>query len=125
MVTFCYTRDLAASARFYGELLALPLALDQGSCRIYRVARDAYLGVCERVAGSPAGPGSSGEPDRVILTLVTEDVDGWHERLSARGVVFDKPPARNERFRIYHCFLRDPAGYLVEIQRFEDPAWRE
>jgi len=25
--------------------------------------------------------------------------------------------------RIYHCFLRDPNGYLLEIQRFLDPAW--
>jgi hypothetical protein len=24
---------------------------------------------------------------------------------------------------IYHCFLRDPNGYLIEIQRFLDPAW--
>ena len=24
---------------------------------------------------------------------------------------------------IYHCFLRDPNGYLIEIQRFLNPAW--
>jgi len=23
----------------------------------------------------------------------------------------------------FYCFLRDPNGYLIEIQRFEDPRW--
>ena len=47
-VTFLYTRDLAASAHFYAEVLGLPLVLDQGLCRIYRVSGDAFLGVCQR-----------------------------------------------------------------------------
>ena len=47
-VTFLYTPDLAASAHFYGEVLGLPLVLDQGLCRIYRVSGDAFLGVCQR-----------------------------------------------------------------------------
>ena len=114
-VTFCYTPDLEASARFYGDVLGLPLALDQGACRIYRVREGAFLGVCAR-DGAP-------RPDGVILTLVTDDVDGACARLAARGVAFEKPPAYNPDFRIYHCFFRDPAGYLLEIQRFEDPAW--
>jgi catechol 2,3-dioxygenase-like lactoylglutathione lyase family enzyme len=42
-VTFLYVRDLEASTRFYGELLGLPLALDQGVCRIYRVAAGAFI----------------------------------------------------------------------------------
>jgi catechol 2,3-dioxygenase-like lactoylglutathione lyase family enzyme len=58
----------------------------------------------------------------VILTLVTDDVDGWHERFIAAGVTSEKPPQHNPTFNIYHCFLRDPNGYLLEIQRFEDPA---
>jgi len=114
-ITFVYTPDLEASAHFYGEVLELPLVLDQGACRIFRAGGEAYFGVCRR-EGTP-------QPDGVILTLVCDDVDGWHRRLAARGVVFEKPPAHNPQFGIYHCFLRDPAGYLVEIQRFDDPAW--
>jgi hypothetical protein len=34
-----------------------------------------------------------------------------------------KPPTYNERYQIYHLFARDPNGYLIEIQRFEDPRW--
>ena len=37
--------------------------------------------------------------------------------------VLGLPPALNPEYGIYHCFLRDPNGYLVEIQRFLDPSW--
>jgi catechol 2,3-dioxygenase-like lactoylglutathione lyase family enzyme len=43
--------------------------------------------------------------------------------LQAHGVEITKPPTYNERYQIYHLFARDPNGYLVEIQRFEDPRW--
>jgi catechol 2,3-dioxygenase-like lactoylglutathione lyase family enzyme len=115
-ITFCYTPDLEATARFYEETMGLPLALDQGACRIYRVAEGAFLGFCTK----PETP----RPESVILTFVTADVDGWHERLRERGVACDKAPSYNENFQIYHCFVRDPNGYRVEIQRFEDPRWQ-
>jgi catechol 2,3-dioxygenase-like lactoylglutathione lyase family enzyme len=115
-ITFCYTRNLSETARFYEETLGLELVLDQGACRIFRTVGDAFLGFCSREDATAA----SG----VILTLVTDDVDGWYGRLSERGVVFEKAPVYNPEYHIYHCFLRDPSGYLVEIQRFEDPTWR-
>ena len=114
-VTFCYTADFEATTHFYGELLGLPLALDQGACRIYRVREGAFIGVCRR----EKAPDSDG----IILTLVSDDVDGWYARLTERGVVFEKAPAFNPKFNIYHCFLRDPNGYLLEIQQFLDPSW--
>jgi catechol 2,3-dioxygenase-like lactoylglutathione lyase family enzyme len=117
-ITFCHVPDLEAQARFYEEQLGLDLVLDQGVCRIYRVTASAYIGFCTKI--SSATPTTR---DGVILTLVADDVDGWYEQLRARGVVFEKPPQRNEKFDIYHCFVRDPAGYLVEIQRFDDPRW--
>jgi catechol 2,3-dioxygenase-like lactoylglutathione lyase family enzyme len=114
-ITFLYTRDLAATAPFYEDILGLPLVLDQGGCRIYRVSGDAYVGMCQREnAPAPAG---------VVFTLVTEKVDEWYEYLKSRGVTFEKTPAINTRDNIYHCFLRDPNGYLIEIQRFLDPDW--
>lgn len=112
-ITFLYTRDLAATARFYEDVLGLPLAVDQGDCRIYRVSRDGLVGFCQRAAAPD-------EPVGIIITLVTDDVDGWYARLLASGVQFDKPPERNPKYAIYHCFLRDPNGYLLEIQRFEE-----
>ncbi|HEY9804664.1 MAG TPA: VOC family protein, partial [Leptolyngbyaceae cyanobacterium] len=78
---------------------------------------------------APFPPASSGQtsetstppPDGklgVIFTLVTQQVDEWYEYLKKLGVEFEKPPTLNEKYNIYHCFLRDPNGYLIEIQRF-------
>ena len=114
-VTFCYVADLDRTAAFYEGSLGLELVLDQGTCRIYWAASAAYIGFCRRVEAP--------RPEGIILTLVTRDVDGWHARLVGRGVVFEQPPRQNPKFNIYHCFLRDPDGYLLEIQRFQDPAW--
>ena len=115
-ITFLCTRDLDTTAHFYEEVLGLPLALDQGDCRIYRVGDGGYVGFCRRT-GAPE------QPSGVILTIVTPQVDQWSRYLSDHGVAFEKPPALNQAYNIYHCFLRDPNGYLVEIQRFLDPSW--
>jgi catechol 2,3-dioxygenase-like lactoylglutathione lyase family enzyme len=115
-VTFLYTADLTATARFYEEALGLRLVLDQGTCRIYQVTGSAFIGFCQR-AGLPSAD------NRVILTLVSDQVDEWHTHLTGLGIPFEKPPALNPQYNIYHCLLRDPNGYLVEIQRFLDPAW--
>lgn len=114
-ITFLYTNNLELSARFYADTLSLKLWRDQGTCRIYHVCAGAYVGICQRADAYP-------DPTRcdVIFTLVTPDVDGWYERLRACGVAFEKPPQTNPHYNIYHCFLRDPNGYLIEIQRFLD-----
>jgi catechol 2,3-dioxygenase-like lactoylglutathione lyase family enzyme len=113
-ITFVYVRDLNASAAFYGGVLGLPLARDQGGCLIYRAAPNAYVGVCKREDVTP-------QTDSVILTLVTDDVEGWHAQAQAAGAEIEGPPAHNDHYRITHCFLRDPDGYRIEIQRFDDP----
>jgi len=116
-ITFLYTKNLATSAQFYEDKLGLELWLDQGSCRIYSVAGFGYLGVCQ--VSETATP-LDGKQSGFIFTIVTQQVDEWYEYLKQRGVEFEKPPAFNEKYKIYHCFLRDPNGYLIEIQRFEN-----
>ena len=115
-LTFIYTKDLAATTHFYEDVMGLTLALDQGSCRIYRVSDDGFLGICQ-------GDAVSEHPKGIIITFATNDVDGWYQYLSDRGVPFEKAPALNPNYNIYHCLVRDPNGYLLEIQQFLDPAW--
>ena len=114
-VTFLFTNDLAKTVRFYEDVLELPLVLDQGTCRIYRVSSDGFLGFCERATPE--------KPDGVIVTLVSDQVDEWHARLVGLGVEIEKPPTLHESYNIYHIFVRDPNGYLIEIQTFLDPSW--
>lgn len=118
-ITFIYTDDLSTSAAFYEQTLGLTLWRDQGTCRIYHINGAAYLGVCQMGPNSK-GIVDSGPQRNVILTLVTHDVDSWYAHLLAQGVRVERAPEQNPRYNIYHCFLRDPNGYLIEIQRFLD-----
>ncbi|MCS7191239.1 MAG: VOC family protein [Fimbriimonadales bacterium] len=116
-ITFLPALRWEATRDFYERVLGLRLALEQVDCCIYHVVGAGYLGFCRREEmPHPA--------ERVILTLVSPAVDAWHAHLQAHGVEIVKPPTYNERYQIYHLFARDPNGYLIEIQRFDDPRWQ-
>jgi catechol 2,3-dioxygenase-like lactoylglutathione lyase family enzyme len=117
-VTFLYTRDLGAASAFLGNTLGLDLVLDQGgTCHIFRVAGNSFLGVCTN-REPPAEPG-------VTFTFITPDVDAEYARLMALGVAFDGPPKHSERFNVYSCFFHGPGleRYRFELEAFRDPAW--
>jgi catechol 2,3-dioxygenase-like lactoylglutathione lyase family enzyme len=117
VITFLKTRDMERTTHFYTHIMSASLALDQGSCRIFRWRPGAYLGFCltEEETGSR----------EVVFTLVTPDVDGFALHLEASGITLEVQPRLNSVYNIYQCFLRDPNGYLLEIQRFLDPAWED
>jgi catechol 2,3-dioxygenase-like lactoylglutathione lyase family enzyme len=117
-ITFLDTDDLARTADFYERVLGLRLARDQGACRIYHVCGGGYLGFCRRGDSSVAPSGAAAV---VVLTLITDQVDQWFARLEAEGVEIVQRPADKPAYRIYNAFVRDPNGYLVEIQRFWEP----
>ena len=114
-ITFLAVSDLERSSDLYGGTLGLPLVLDQGDCRIFRASSDGFIGICER----PDAPDSGA----VIITLVSKNVDRWHQTLVDAGVECDTPPQRNDTYNLYHAFYRDPDGHVLEIQTFLDPAW--
>ena len=115
-ITFLYTKDLERSKKFYEEILGLQLALDQGACLIFRCCQNAFIGICEN-------PEVSTNPTGIILTLVTPEVNAWYQALRDKGIPIEKPPTYNPKYNIEHFFTRDPDGYLIEIQKFLDPAW--
>ncbi len=110
LITFIYSADLGRSHEFYADKLGLTMTLDQGACRIYRVSDSSSIGVCTHHEPQPQG---------TILTLVTDDVDGWYQELLQAGVTIEQPPQSNEQFHIYHFVAEDPDGHQVEIQRFD------
>lgn len=116
-ITFLKTSDLEKTTHFYSNILNFQLVLDQGTCRIFRILPGAYIGFCIQ--------GKEPENREIILTLVLKDVDKACASLEKAGVLIEVQPRYNEQYRIYQCFARDPNGYLVEIQRFTDPAWNE
>lgn len=112
LITFLGVSDLEATDHFYCQLLQLPLYKDQGLCRIYDVPGGGRLGFCTH---QPVIKGKKS----LILTLLTPDVDKTWQCLKSAGLN-PEPPVTNPRFNIYHFFLNDPDGYLVEIQCFLD-----
>ena len=115
-ITFFYYEDIVPIARFYEETLGFELVLDQGLARIYRVAPNSYFGIVDGNRGHLRHQPQSA----ALFTVVAEDVEGWHAKLSAAEVP-DLTELRRGRF-CDHFFFRDPAGYALEIQRFHDPA---
>lgn len=117
-ITFLPCLDLEAQDRFYQRALGLSLRLDQGVCRIYSMGPGVSLGFCTTLKTLTPS-------DQVILTLVSSEVQAWHDDLVRQGVAVDGPPRVNERFQILHFFAADPMGYRIEIQEFLDPRWNQ
>lgn len=114
-ITFYYYEDIAAIAPFYEQVLGFELVLDQGMARIYRIAGNAYFGIVDGNRGHLRHQPQSA----ALLTIVSEDVAGWHVRMQAAGVA-----GLSEILRGTYCehfFFEDPAGYAIEIQRFHNP----
>ena len=121
-ITFLYAEDLAPCRHFYGTVLGLPLVQDQGAAAIYATGGSrGFLGVVQA-----CGPREGSDPRRqggVVVTFVTPEIAAWHDHLAAAGVPIEAPPRRSAALGITHFFIRDPAGYLLEVQRFDRPDW--
>ena len=114
-ITFHYYDDILAVAPFYEETLGFELVLDQGMARIYRIVGTAYFGIVDGTKGHMRTRPHSAS----LLTIVSEDVVGWHRRLGDAGVIGQTGILRGNYCE--HFFFEDPGGYAIEIQRFHDP----
>lgn len=111
-ITFFYYDDIMSVVPFYEDVLGFELVLDQGLARIYRIAGKCYFGIVDGNRGHLKHQANSA----VLLTIVAQDVEGWHQRLTEAGVKGQSDLLRG-RF-CDHFFFEDPAGYAIEIQRF-------
>ena len=111
-ITFLYYRDLPRAARFYEDVLGLPLAIDQGWSRIYRLADGAHVGLVDEARGMhrahPVKP--------VQLCLRVPDVDAWRRWVAAQGVAGLSETFQNDALGIRAFVFEDPEGYQIEVQ---------
>lgn len=114
-ITFYYYDDIHAVAPFYEETMGFDLVLDQGLARIYRIAGNAYFGIVDGSRGHLKHQPQSA----ALLTVVSQDVEGWYARMAAAGVAGLSGMLRGTYCE--HFFFDDPAGYAIEVQRFHDP----
>jgi catechol 2,3-dioxygenase-like lactoylglutathione lyase family enzyme len=111
-----FVQDIAASRRFYGELLDQKVALDfgpsvelEGGLALWQIDH-AFQTVYDRAPHSTERPGGQ----NVELHFETTDVEAISARLSQAGVEFVHPvreqPWGTRVFRV--C---DPDGHIVKV----------
>jgi len=113
-ITLLYFRNIEKAYHFYEEILGLKLKIDQGYGRIYQVSGNALLGVMDEKRGFL----QSGSGKSVMISLITDEVDEWYERLQEKGVKLLSKPLTKEEIGIRSFLFEDPEGYILEIQKF-------
>jgi lactoylglutathione lyase len=111
-ITFFYYRDLAGAMAYYEEVLGLPLAIDQGWCKIYRIAEGAHVGLVDEAKGM-----NKWYADKPVqLCIRVPDVTAWYAYAQDRGLTNLSELFSNEALGIRAFVFNDPEGYQIEIQ---------
>ena len=116
-ITFLYYRDLPRAMRFYEDILGLPLAIDQGWCKIYRIAEGAHVGLVDEARGM----NKWAEVKPVQLCIRVPDVDAWYAWVQHGKVDDLSEMFQNDALGIRAFVFRDPEGYQIEIQTATRP----
>ncbi len=111
-ITFLYYRNLPRAMRFYEDILGLPLAIDQGWCKIYRICAGAHVGLVDEAKGM-----NKWHPDKPVqLCIRVPDVDAWYQYAQEEQLDRLSDLFVNDALGIRAFVFNDPEGYQVEIQ---------
>ena len=116
-ITFLYYRDLARAETFYRDVLGLPLAIDQGFAKIFRLADGAHVGLVDEARGMNDWQ----EAKCVQLCLRVPDVEAWHAWAQDAGLNELSRLFVNETIGIRAFVFRDPEGSQIEVQSATRP----
>lgn len=111
-ITFLYYRDLPAAMAFYENILGLPLAIDQGWCKIYRLCPGAHIGLVDEARGM--NKWAAVKPVQICLRVA--DVDGWYAYAQSQALDGLSKLFENDALGIRAFVFNDPEGYQIEIQ---------
>lgn len=111
-ITFLYYRDLPAAMRFYEDMLGLPLAIDQGWCKIYEICPGAHVGLVDETRGM-----NKWQPVKTVqLCIRVADVDAWYAYAKEENLDDLSELFVNDEIGIRAFVFNDPEGYQIEIQ---------
>lgn len=111
-ITFLYYRDLPTAMQFYEDVLGLPLAIDQGWCKIYRICPGAHVGLVDETKGM--NKWAATKP--VQLCIRVPDVDDWYAYAQSKELDGLSDLFVNDGIGIRAFVFNDPEGYQIEIQ---------
>jgi catechol 2,3-dioxygenase-like lactoylglutathione lyase family enzyme len=100
-----HPRDLAASQRFYGDILGLAVYREFPSGQVFFLGN----GLLE-----VSGHGSGGSPSGLELWLQVRDVGAEHARLAALGVPVLRGP-QLEPWGLIEMWIADPDGVRIVL----------
>jgi catechol 2,3-dioxygenase-like lactoylglutathione lyase family enzyme len=103
------------SLDFYGGKLGMKVEVDSAPAFAMVRLGAGTIGLLSMAVASKEGvePSSAGQKRAIHVELSTDDLDGLHEELKAKGVVFHEPPHDEPWERSMTAF--DPDGYTVEF----------
>lgn len=101
------TQDIAAARAFYGDILGMDIAMDQGWIVTY--ASDETM--TTQISFASEGGSGAPVPD---LSIEVDDADALLSRCQAAGFTIAYGPAV-EPWGVRRFFVRDPFGRLVNI----------
>lgn len=116
-ITFLYYRDLPTAMRFYEDVLGLPLAIDQGWCKIYRICPGAHVGLVDETQGM----NKWAETKPVQLCIRVPNVEDWYAYAKSRALDGLSELFRNDEIGIRAFVFNDSEGYQIEIQSATRP----
>ncbi|MDJ0939553.1 MAG: VOC family protein [Woeseiaceae bacterium] len=116
-ITFFYYKDLETAASFYRDLVGLNATTDTDWVKIFEVTPGSSIGLVQEGKGFLKA--AADKP--AMLSLVTDDVDAWYQRIIDADVpvLRELPPAGSpadkDRAPIRGFIVEDPGGYAVEF----------
>jgi catechol-2,3-dioxygenase len=119
--TALYVDDLGRAAKFYEDVLALPVLTSDQRFRAYDVGGLSVLLVFQRGAtlqtvrmpGGTIPPHDGHGPLHIAFAVSKDELAAWERRLTERGIAIE---GRTDWSRGGHSiYFRDPDGHLLEL----------
>ncbi len=76
-ISWVYADEPGPARRFYADILGLEMVRDEGTAQIFQTGEGAFIGLCQAFEDRVVQPAGG------MITLVTDDVDGWYALLKA------------------------------------------
>ena len=110
-VVFLYYADLEEAAHFYESIMGFRQTYSLDWVKIYETNQGASIGIVDEKKGFL----KEAKDKPVMLSWVTDDVDGWYQYLKEKGVEIKTEPNDTPETGIRAFIFSDPGGYTLEF----------
>ena len=115
-VVFLYYADLEEANHFYESIMGFQKTFSLSWVKIYRTSEDSSIGIVDEKRGFLR----TSEEKPVMLSWVTDNVEGWFQYLEEKGVTMMSPLGENQEAGIRSFVFSDPGGYALEFFQWLD-----